>query len=1282
LRISTIQIDGFGVFRDTRVPELPPGLTVILRDNEAGKSTTLAFLWAILFGFPDGRSRDPQYPPLAGGNHGGSLVLETDSLGMVRVQRTNGPHGGPLQISQADGALLPPQTLDQLLAGVDVRVFRNVYAFSLHELSSFDALRDESLTGALYAASAGAGLSSLPQAERRLTQRQEGLFRPGGRNPEVNATLRVLDDVRQELRKAKGDLEAYQQESERLRDTEAEIGNLGAELKALSPGLARVGVYVRVWDQWLELRDCESALAGLPEPDRSIRPEIPSRLQQIAERLGALEENDREHQARIQGLSAQPSPQPLDDHLLEQEPLIVDLSGNLTTVRQDLHALPELQTTVRNQAERLHELLERLGDGWDLARVRAFDRSLFTRDRLRGLAQSLQESRAQSREAEAQAEAYEQNLAELSARAETAITALAEAETATAPFPPETVSGLEAEAPRIADRTRDLESLRGRTAQHEQTLREQLREILPDWDLERLSRFDCSLAVRKQATDRRAAQAHARTEETQARAVLEAAAENLRAAEASREDLNQQRDARGATLPNLSLDQVRARIGKLVALRQTLERYREAESGPETVPRNRTTARSRVPALIPLGLLLAVAVWLAVTGQAFAGVVLGLVTIALAAFAIPYFFPSRPGMDRETGLAHSLLTAIRDLALDLGLDPEPTDDCLAELDHALQASEQALLEWRQLQERMAACDRECEQAQDRHASARRVVEQRGQQLERLRTEWQEFVAGRGLQDQDLDPDLFLGMVDRVENLQRELVGLRRDQEHMAELEAMLRETREALTPLLPPDLQPLPLPQAVAQLLNRYRDLRNRLEHARERCRDAEREAENARKQLLRTREQQTLAAEREREALEQWGNTLESMGLSRGLAADTAMEALDCIDQVLAHSREQERTQALLAAVEERLTTTRDRLATCLQALQREVPAPAQYPSAIQSLRDELSAARERRTKAEERHEQVVHLQAQLERNRGLRSDLLREHDQLLADAGCGTEQEVRRECERQAQRQGLLDRSQQLAKELRAAVGDPDLDQLRQDMTDTDRTSLEQQQRDLLERRDQLEQEMEILRRQRADTVSRLQTLASDSTVADLRLREEALCEQIRDAARRWTLATTAQFLLREAKRRFERDQQPRVIQDATGFFQSMTNDRYREVFAPLGEETLELIDADGRRKTVDQLSRGTAEQLYLAIRFGFIRNHAASRDPLPVVMDDILVNFDPDRAASAARTIAELSNSHQILFFTCHPTTARLLGQHAPDSHLLHLRNGEFSAVSRTTPVHDTL
>ena len=94
--------------------------------------------------------------------------------------------------------------------------------------------------------------------------------------------------------------------------------------------------------------------------------------------------------------------------------------------------------------------------------------------------------------------------------------------------------------------------------------------------------------------------------------------------------------------------------------------------------------------------------------------------------------------------------------------------------------------------------------------------------------------------------------------------------------------------------------------------------------------------------------------------------------------------------------------------------------------------------------------------------------------------------------------------------------------------------------------------------------------------------------------------------------------------------------------------------GEGELAVLDRRGGRKRLPELSRGTAEQLYLCLRLGLVAFFARQSGPVPLVMDDVLVNFDPRRARAMARVLTTFSREHgvQVLLFTCHPGTRDLL------------------------------
>ncbi|HEU5326275.1 MAG TPA: AAA family ATPase [Candidatus Limnocylindria bacterium] len=144
----------------------------------------------------------------------------------------------------------------------------------------------------------------------------------------------------------------------------------------------------------------------------------------------------------------------------------------------------------------------------------------------------------------------------------------------------------------------------------------------------------------------------------------------------------------------------------------------------------------------------------------------------------------------------------------------------------------------------------------------------------------------------------------------------------------------------------------------------------------------------------------------------------------------------------------------------------------------------------------------------------------------------------------------------------------------------------------------------------------------------------------------------ARAWAVRAVALRLLEETRRRYERERQPDVVRSAEAHFERITGGRYPRIIAPPGDASVRVEMVGGTMRATDELSRGTSEQLYLALRFGLIEQFAIHAEPLPVVMDDILVNFDAERAARAAAAIRDLADRHQVLYFTCHAWTAEVL------------------------------
>jgi uncharacterized protein YhaN len=168
----------------------------------------------------------------------------------------------------------------------------------------------------------------------------------------------------------------------------------------------------------------------------------------------------------------------------------------------------------------------------------------------------------------------------------------------------------------------------------------------------------------------------------------------------------------------------------------------------------------------------------------------------------------------------------------------------------------------------------------------------------------------------------------------------------------------------------------------------------------------------------------------------------------------------------------------------------------------------------------------------------------------------------------------------------------------------------------------------------------------------------------RQELIMAKIVASSEMWAVLTLCKTLLDETRKIYENERQPEVLRQASAFYKVMTDGRYSRVIAPLDGGDIQVERSDGVRLSPELLSRGTAEQLYLAMRLALVREYAGHMDPLPVVFDDVFVNFDPERTRNTLRAVGNLADSHQILLFTCHPHVVELVGEVAPAARIFSL------------------
>lgn len=271
-------------------------------------------------------------------------------------------------------------------------------------------------------------------------------------------------------------------------------------------------------------------------------------------------------------------------------------------------------------------------------------------------------------------------------------------------------------------------------------------------------------------------------------------------------------------------------------------------------------------------------------------------------------------------------------------------------------------------------------------------------------------------------------------------------------------------------------------------------------------------------------------------------------------------------------------------------------------------------------------------------------------RSRLRRARSALLRQAGTFDEVEFRRLAALQADALRMRGEHAQLERELASAlhgeqnrpVGDwlaagEDLDRLDQHAQEARRAAAARLS-EATERRGELNH--------------RLKLLAEDRQLTDKQLELEIVDQRLAEAIERWRVLAVTNLLLVAVREFYEREHQPQVLRDASAYLKKLTGGRYTRVWTPLGAHELRIDDLDGRNLRVEMLSCGTREQLFLALRLALASAFARRGVELPLVLDDVLVNFDVIRARAAALVLRDFAKrGHQVLLFTCHEHIAKL-------------------------------
>lgn len=288
MRLKQINIINFGQLSNLTFDLPNDNLNVFFGENEAGKSTTVAFIKQVMFGFYLRSNSSPffeDYQPLAHVSPmGGSLIFEDEDGTQFRLERLwakgDKSKRGSLTVMQNDQRV-PENVFFDRLHNIDGNFYTDSFIFNQEMLSSVTSLSQSDLLERIYYLGA-ANSGDLLRLRDDFAKDASKLFKKTGKKPEVNRLLKEVADARDELKQTEQQFQAYEELAGSLKEKQTEEAELEKEQDQLQTKLQEVKKLDEQFGNYQQLTELEK---------KSKKIQFDSQNYQRAQELAAQQKN-------------------------------------------------------------------------------------------------------------------------------------------------------------------------------------------------------------------------------------------------------------------------------------------------------------------------------------------------------------------------------------------------------------------------------------------------------------------------------------------------------------------------------------------------------------------------------------------------------------------------------------------------------------------------------------------------------------------------------------------------------------------------------------------------------------------------------------------------------------------------------------------------------------------------------------------------------------------------------------------------------------------------------
>ena len=445
--------------------------------------------------------------------------------------------------------------------------------------------------------------------------------------------------------------------------------------------------------------------------------------------------------------------------------------------------------------------------------------------------------------------------------------------------------------------------------------------------------------------------------------------------------------------------------------------------------------------------------------------------------------------------------------------------------------------------------------------------------------------------------------------------------------------------------------EGLGDLLDRAEDAVEAFEKTEQERRQLDREIareEKTRKKLIAEAESRQVSFEQWRS---EWKEAVLPLGLDVSASPDQAEAVLSTLERLFEKTTQMQSFEVRIRQIEEDAKSFAAELAVlaheCASDLEKLEPAKA--AERLIERFQKGSQALKKREGIEERLDEIAAKLEELQNSRRMARDTL---DELMADAGSETLEELEATERRWKDQRDKRSKLEDLEEHLRSE-GIP-LHELLEQVRATDPDALPGQLEEALQGSEEISEKLKEFR----EEVGRLQgeqgRMDGRGDAAEAAVEAAQALAAVTENVEEYVVHQMATRLLDLEIDRYREENQGPILERAGEMFSRVTLGEFERLTTDFGagdELVLVCVRRNDGNVPIQGLSDGTRDQLHLSLRLAGIEQHAGRNEPVPLIIDDALVNFDDQRAQAALELLGEVSRRTQVLFFTHHSRLCEL-------------------------------